>query len=170
MISITSATRPKPLQWRHNERDSVCLTVFVQAQIKESIKSPSLAFVRGIHRWPVSSPHKGPVTRQMFPFDDVIMPYQEMNANKMTRCLTCLATIVDASSLVPCHIMKSLLLICKSGTSRRNLEVPDLQMGCRGLTFLSSYLANFRDPLWFSMGLQEIFRVTLKGMPISNGP
>ena len=35
--------------------------------------SVSLAFVRGIHRWPVNSPHKGPVTRKMFPFDDVIM-------------------------------------------------------------------------------------------------
>ena len=35
--------------------------------------SASLAFVRGIHRWPVNSPHKGPVTRKMFPFDDVIM-------------------------------------------------------------------------------------------------
>ena len=33
----------------------------------------SLAFVRGIHRWPVNSPQKGPVTRKMFPFDDVIM-------------------------------------------------------------------------------------------------
>ena len=32
-----------------------------------------LAFVRGIHRWPVNSPHKGPVTRKMSPFDDVIM-------------------------------------------------------------------------------------------------
>ena len=27
----------------------------------------------GVHRWPVNSPHKGPVTRKMFPFDDVIM-------------------------------------------------------------------------------------------------
>ena len=35
--------------------------------------SVSLAFVRGIHRWPVNSPHKGPVTRNMFPCDDVIM-------------------------------------------------------------------------------------------------
>ena len=35
--------------------------------------SASLAFVRGIHRWPVNSPHKGPVTRKMFPLDDVIM-------------------------------------------------------------------------------------------------
>ena len=32
-----------------------------------------LAFVRGIPRWPVNSPHKGPVTRKMFPFDYVIM-------------------------------------------------------------------------------------------------
>ena len=32
--------------------------------------SASLAFVRGIHRWPVNSPHKWPVTRKMFPFDD----------------------------------------------------------------------------------------------------
>ena len=38
--------------------------------------SASLAFVRGIHRWPVNSPHKGPVTRKMFPFDDVIMTSQ----------------------------------------------------------------------------------------------
>ena len=34
--------------------------------------SASLAFVRGIHRWPVNSSHKGPVTRKMCPFDDVI--------------------------------------------------------------------------------------------------
>ena len=32
-----------------------------------------LAFVRGNHRWPVDSPHKGTVTRKMFPFDDVIL-------------------------------------------------------------------------------------------------
>ena len=44
--------------------------------------SSSLAFVRGIRRWPVNSPHKGPVTRKMFPFDDVIMPIQYLR-----RCL-----------------------------------------------------------------------------------
>ena len=41
--------------------------------------SASLAFVRGIHRGPVNSPHKRLVTRKMFPFDDVIM-YVLMNA------------------------------------------------------------------------------------------
>ena len=40
---------------------------FVQTQIKENIKSSAaLAFVRGIHRWPVNSPHKRPVTRKCF--------------------------------------------------------------------------------------------------------
>ena len=38
--------------------------------------SASMAFVRGIHRGPVNSPHKWPVTRKMFPFDDVIMTYR----------------------------------------------------------------------------------------------
>ena len=28
--------------------------------------SASLVFVRGIHRWPLNSPHKGPVTLKMF--------------------------------------------------------------------------------------------------------
>ena len=37
-------------------------------------KSPApLAFVRGFHRWPVDFPHKGPVTRKISPFDDVIL-------------------------------------------------------------------------------------------------
>ena len=34
-----------------------------------------LAFMRGINRLPVNSPHKWPVTRKMFSFDDVIMHY-----------------------------------------------------------------------------------------------
>ena len=33
----------------------------------------SLAFVSGIPRWQVNSPHKGPVTLKMSPFNDVIM-------------------------------------------------------------------------------------------------
>ena len=35
--------------------------------------SASLAFVRGIRRGLVNSRHKWPITRKMFPFDDVIM-------------------------------------------------------------------------------------------------
>ena len=46
--------------------------------------STSLAFVRGIHLWLVDSPHKGPVTRKMSPFDDVIMFALKTAADKAT--------------------------------------------------------------------------------------
>ena len=44
--------------------------------------SASLSFVWGIHRWLVNSPHKGPVMRKMFPFDEVIMHQLVMLASK----------------------------------------------------------------------------------------
>ena len=47
--------------------------VYSDADQRKHQSSASLAFVRGIHRWSVNSPHKRPVTRKMFPFDDVIM-------------------------------------------------------------------------------------------------
>ena len=34
--------------------------------------------MRGIHQRPVNSPHKWPVTRKMFPFDDVIMMFKRI--------------------------------------------------------------------------------------------
>ena len=69
------------LQWRHNERNGVSnhqphmvySSVCSGADHRKHRSSASLAFVRGIHRWPVNSPHKWPVTRKMFPFDDAIM-------------------------------------------------------------------------------------------------
>ena len=48
-------------------------TVYSGADQRKHQSSASLAFVREIHRWPVNSTHKGPVTRKMFPFDDVIV-------------------------------------------------------------------------------------------------
>ena len=51
---------------------TVYSTVYSDADKKKHQSSASLAFVRGIHRGPVNSPHKWPVTRKMFPFHDVI--------------------------------------------------------------------------------------------------
>ena len=49
--------------------------------------SASLAFVLEIHRGPVNFPHKWPVTRKMFPFDDVIMnDGQVENMNEVHPC------------------------------------------------------------------------------------
>ena len=45
-------------------------TVYLATDQRKHQTSASLAFVRGIHR---NSPHKWPVTRKIFPFDDVIM-------------------------------------------------------------------------------------------------
>ena len=51
----------------------ICSTVCWGADQRKHQSSASLAFVRGIRRSPVDSPHKGTVTRKMFPFVDVIM-------------------------------------------------------------------------------------------------
>ena len=68
-------------QWRHTERDGASnhrplhclLNRLFRRRSKKHQSSTSLAFVRGIQGGPENSPHKGPVTRKVFPFDDVIM-------------------------------------------------------------------------------------------------
>ena len=58
------------------------LSVYSGANQIKHQSSASLAFVRGIHRRPVNSLHKGPATRKMFPFDDVIMRMYDSNNTK----------------------------------------------------------------------------------------
>ena len=48
-------------------------TVYSDENQRKHQSYASLAFVWGIHRVPVNSPHKWPVTRKMSAFDDVIM-------------------------------------------------------------------------------------------------
>ena len=55
-------------------------TVYSGADQSKHQSSASLAFVWGIHRGPVNSPHKWPVTLKMFPFDDVIMDVPNFGA------------------------------------------------------------------------------------------
>ena len=84
-----------PLQWRHNGHDGITSlrivywTVYSGTDQTKHQSSASLAFVRGIHRWPVNSPHKWPVTWKMFSFDDVIMHSWDMTwhlQEARTRC------------------------------------------------------------------------------------
>ena len=58
-----------------------CSTVYSSADQRKHQTSASLTFVWGIHRWPANSPHKGPVTRNMFPFDDVIIIHVDRNSS-----------------------------------------------------------------------------------------
>ena len=80
-------------------------TVYSGLDQRKHQSSASLAFVRGIHRWPVNSPHKGPVRRKKFPFDDIIMYFVFMNSYetqmekvslhnaRMTHTIVLLATV-----------------------------------------------------------------------------
>ena len=62
-------------------------TVYSGLYHRKHQSSASLASVRGIHRWPVNSPHKWPVTRRMLPFDDVIMKRARCtNSPRNIRC------------------------------------------------------------------------------------
>ena len=68
-----------PLQWRHNGLETVsnhqphnCLLSRLLGSKKTS-KHRVTGLCAGNSPRPVNSPHKGPVTRKMFPFDDVIM-------------------------------------------------------------------------------------------------
>ena len=68
-------------KWRHNERNGVSnhrrldclLNRLLRRRSKKTSKLRVTGLWGGIYLWPVIAPHKGLVTRKMFPFDDVIM-------------------------------------------------------------------------------------------------
>ena len=91
------------LLWRHNGCDGVSshryhkclLSRLFRSRSKKHQSSPSLASVRGIHRWPVKSPYKGAVTRKMFPFDDVIMQTKLRECNSFPFVILLNSIIAD---------------------------------------------------------------------------
>ena len=80
-FSITNIT----LRWRHNDRDGVwnhqphdCL---LNRLFRRKSKKTSKLRVTGLCAWNSPVTHKGPVTRKMFPFDDVIMACDVCNGD-----------------------------------------------------------------------------------------
>ena len=64
------------MDWVASQNTSLTIvysTVYSDADQRRHQSSASLAFVLWIHRGPVNSPYKWPVTRKLFPFDVVIM-------------------------------------------------------------------------------------------------
>ena len=65
-------------------------TVYSDADQRKHQSFASLALVWGIHRGPVNSSHKWPVTRKMLPFDDVIMarlcPIRVLTGSMCSMC------------------------------------------------------------------------------------
>ena len=69
------------LHWRHDDHNGISnhqphgclLTRLFRRRSKKTSKLRVTGLCAGNSPGPVNSPHKGPVTRKMFPFDDVIM-------------------------------------------------------------------------------------------------
>ena len=85
IIRLNQTNYIMTLKWPHNERDVVSnyarLDCLLGSNFKENIKAPRHwplwgETTCGRYRWPVDSPHKGPVTRKVYPFDDVNMNIQ----------------------------------------------------------------------------------------------
>ena len=88
-VEIKNQTQPQgvecnnscSLHWRHNDHDSVSnhqphdclLNRLFRRRSKKTSKLRVTGLCAGNSPGPVNSPHKGPVTREKFPFDDVIM-------------------------------------------------------------------------------------------------
>ena len=106
------------LQWRHNGRDGVSnlwrFDYLLNRLFRHRSKKTSKLHVTV--RWPVNSPHKGPVTWKMFPFDDAIMYRGRKKFDDD-------AFIKDVSS-VP-FMPGEYLMMC---TTHRGLEAPRWMM------------------------------------------
>ena len=93
---------------------SVYSTDYSGADQRKHQSSASLARVRRIHRWTVNSPHKGPVTRKIFPFDDVIMICFNWNCGNSTHqyvlldIISCYRTTCISSQTVKIWIKRSI--------------------------------------------------------------
>ena len=80
---LTNCNNNRTLRWRHNDHTGVsnhqphkCLLNRLFRRIsKKTAKLRVTGLCARNSPGPVNSPHKGPVTRKMFPFDDVIMIY-----------------------------------------------------------------------------------------------
>ena len=95
-------------------------TVYSGADERKHQSPASLAFVWGIHRWPVNSTHKGPVTRKMFPLDDVIMN------NKIIKKYALLTVCEENPAMNRwTWLFKTLLLQIKIWPRKRNKRLFD---------------------------------------------
>ena len=91
-------------------------TVYSDADQRKHQSPASLAFVWGIHRGPVNLRHKWPVTRKMFPFDDVIM-ISDRHLFTPRICATCVFFAINmqhtqSSTLATIVFLESTRICC----------------------------------------------------------
>ena len=119
----------------------VCSTVYSSADQRKHQSPASLAFVREIHRWPVNSPHKGPVTRKMFPFHDV----------NVERCLL-INTAETLNKFINIYSVTIDVQKCRSkGDGKSPHPITVFYGACRRI----SYIAFFAKSCPFDLCIQD---------------
>ena len=96
MLPVSSGYSPHcsvnmSLRWRHNDHDGVSnhqphgclLNRLFRRRSKKASKLRVTCLCAGNSLGPVNSPHKWPVTRKMFQFDDVVMYFWDDNIGKL---------------------------------------------------------------------------------------
>ena len=87
-------------------------TVYSGADQRKHQSSASLAFVRGIHRSPVNSPHKWPVTLKMLPFDGVITQTENWDEELGETC-----RLPAIAGIEPCYPYQVTITHFQNGVS-----------------------------------------------------
>ena len=127
-------------------------TVYSGADQRKHQSSASLAFVREIHRWRVNFPHKRPVTRKMFQFNDVIMKWHQSSWRSQPDMYVML--VVDQHTL--CLTLKGKFIFSLSNV----WSSPNLRHGC--ILYIGT---NYKVPierLGNTFGKNGNFQVVLK--------
>ena len=99
-------------------------TVYSDADQRKHQSSASQAFVQGIHRGPVNSPHKWPVTWKMFPYDDVIIWWLAFVTQNNTMTIVILLIAVDITVVIVHWVLKATVV-----------NIQFVPMGSSGYTF-----------------------------------
>ena len=112
--------RLNQLHWRHNDHDGVSnhqprcclLNRLFGRRSKKISKLRVTGLCAGNSPGPVTSPHKGPVTRKMFPFDDVIMQSILSNNSWWPSPFKCWSHIWETYVIpYPCSNLKFVMIL-----------------------------------------------------------
>ena len=122
-------------------------SVYSGADKRKHQSSASLAFVMGIHLWPVNSPHKRPITQKMFPFDDVIMKAKsatilvgsDVIREMPPRSPLLISVMINGSYIALCEGQRRLSSYGLIGViSTRKLTIPMTRIASRTIRFLNT--------------------------------
>ena len=119
-IEIPVSGTEGPLRWRHNDHASVSnhqphgclLNRLFRRKSKKTSKLRVTGLCAGNSPGTGEFPHKWPVTRKMFPFDDVIMLIESMN--KMASCHSMHTALMDTIVIRNCFVRLMLFITISS--------------------------------------------------------